>query len=186
MHVHHAILYISLPSLHHHDMKLPNFTSPLYGVAEHNSQHKNCPFHFLNLDNVTYGPKENFAKIYQIKWNWIRSVKFEILRIDFEVTFSVCCHPEILLPWKRDVTTSPLYRSFCALIRRRTIQMGGLAGNTSLGPRDPKASANMGRHQSIRDVSSGITKSSFLSYPSQKLHEHYEKQVQCIPDQKGE
>ena len=24
-------------------------------------------------------------------------------------TFSVCCHPEILLPWPRDVTTSPLY-----------------------------------------------------------------------------
>ena len=26
------------------------------------------------------------------------------------MTFSVCCHPEILLPWERDVTTSPLYR----------------------------------------------------------------------------
>ena len=38
-------------------------------------QHKNCPFHFLNLDNVTYGSKENFAKIWQIKWNWIRSVR---------------------------------------------------------------------------------------------------------------
>ena len=25
----------SLPSLHHYDMKLPNFTSPLYGVGEH-------------------------------------------------------------------------------------------------------------------------------------------------------
>ena len=25
------------------------------------------------------------------------------------MTFSVCCHPEILLPWQRDVTTSPLY-----------------------------------------------------------------------------
>ena len=38
MHVHHAILYISLPSLHHYDMKLPNFTSPLYGVGEHNTK----------------------------------------------------------------------------------------------------------------------------------------------------
>ena len=27
------------------------------------TQHKNCPFHFLNLDNVRYGPKENFTKI---------------------------------------------------------------------------------------------------------------------------
>ena len=38
---------------------------------------------FLNLDNNRYGPKENFAKICQIKWNWIRSVKFEIVRKDF-------------------------------------------------------------------------------------------------------
>jgi len=34
-HVHHAIFYISFPSLHHCDMKLPNLTSPLYGVGEH-------------------------------------------------------------------------------------------------------------------------------------------------------
>ena len=34
----HAILYISLPSLHHYDIKLPNFTSPLYGVGEHNTK----------------------------------------------------------------------------------------------------------------------------------------------------
>ena len=36
-------------------------------------------------------------------------MKFEIVRIHFSVTFSVCCHPEILLPRQRDVTTSPLY-----------------------------------------------------------------------------
>ena len=34
----HAILYISLPSLHHYDMKLLNFTSSLYGVGEHNTK----------------------------------------------------------------------------------------------------------------------------------------------------
>ena len=34
----HAILYISLRSFHHYDMKLPNFTSPLYGVGEHNTK----------------------------------------------------------------------------------------------------------------------------------------------------
>ena len=35
---------------------------------------------------------------------------FEIdVRINLKVTlFSVCCHPKILLPWRRDVTTSPL------------------------------------------------------------------------------
>ena len=37
------------------------------------TQHKNCRFLFLNLDDDRYGPKENFAKICQIKWNWIRS-----------------------------------------------------------------------------------------------------------------
>ena len=36
--VHHAILYISLPLLHHYDMKLPNFMSPLYGLDEHNTK----------------------------------------------------------------------------------------------------------------------------------------------------
>ena len=40
----HAILYISLPSLHHYDMKLINFTSPLYGVGENNK--KIVPFIF--------------------------------------------------------------------------------------------------------------------------------------------
>ena len=29
LHLHQAFLYISMPSLHHYDMKLPNFTSPL-------------------------------------------------------------------------------------------------------------------------------------------------------------
>ena len=38
LHVHHAISYISLLSLHHFDLKLPNFTSPLFGVGEHNTE----------------------------------------------------------------------------------------------------------------------------------------------------
>ena len=67
-HLHHAILYISLPSLHHYDVKLPNFTSPRHGVGAWSrwTQHKNCPFHFPNLDNVRYGPKKispRFAKL---------------------------------------------------------------------------------------------------------------------------
>ena len=81
LHLNHAILNISLPSLHHYDMKLPNFTSPLYGVGKHNT--KIVAFVFLNLDNDRYGPKENFAKIRQIKRNWIRSGKLEMVRIDF-------------------------------------------------------------------------------------------------------
>ena len=35
--VNHAILYISFPTLHLCDMKLPNFTRSLYGVREHNT-----------------------------------------------------------------------------------------------------------------------------------------------------
>ena len=53
--------------------------------------------------------------MWQIKWNWIRSMKFETVRIYFLSEFSVCCHPKILLPWQRDVTTSSLY-SFPAKI----------------------------------------------------------------------
>ena len=49
---------------------------------------------------------KNLAKIWQIKWNWIRSIKFETVRIHFLSEFTVCCHPEILLPWQRDVTTN--------------------------------------------------------------------------------
>ena len=30
-----AVLYISLPSLRHYDIKLPNVKSSLYGVGEH-------------------------------------------------------------------------------------------------------------------------------------------------------
>ena len=61
MHVHHAILYISLPSLHHYDMKLPNFTSPLYRVGEHNT--KNCPFYFRQIIMVPKKISPRFAKI---------------------------------------------------------------------------------------------------------------------------
>ena len=36
-------------------------------------------------------------------------MKFETVLIHFLIDVLVCCHPEILLPWQRDVTTSPLY-----------------------------------------------------------------------------
>ena len=35
-HLHRSTLYISLPSMHHCDMELPNFIPTLYGVGEHN------------------------------------------------------------------------------------------------------------------------------------------------------
>ena len=37
-------------------------------------------------------------------------MKFETVRILFLSDVLVCCHPETLLPWPRDVTTSPLNR----------------------------------------------------------------------------
>ena len=38
LHVHHVFLYNSLPSLHDYDVKIPNFTCPLYAVGEHNTK----------------------------------------------------------------------------------------------------------------------------------------------------
>ena len=38
LHVNHAISYISLPSLHLCNMKLPNFRPSLYGVGEHDTR----------------------------------------------------------------------------------------------------------------------------------------------------
>ena len=33
-------------------------------------------------------------------------MKFETARIHFLSDVLVCCHPEILIPWQRDATTS--------------------------------------------------------------------------------
>ena len=57
-------------------------------------------------------------------------MKFEILQIDTQETLSVCCHPKILLPWKRDVTTSPLYLGELRQVTRR--------GRRSLARRFPR------------------------------------------------
>ena len=65
---HHAILYISLPSLHHYDMKLPNFTSPLYGVGERNT--KIVVSFFLTYITIDTAPKKispGFAKLNEIE-----------------------------------------------------------------------------------------------------------------------
>ena len=46
-------------------------------------------------------------------------MKFEIVRIDFKVILSVCCHPKILIPWQRDVRTSPLV----ALLKKPSLSL---------------------------------------------------------------
>ena len=67
--MHNAILYVSLPSLHHHDMKLPNFTSLLDGVGEHNTTI--VAFFFLNYLTIDMPvPKKiypTFAKLKEIE-----------------------------------------------------------------------------------------------------------------------
>ena len=37
-------------------------------------------------------------------------MKFETVQIHILSDVLAGCHPEMLLPWQRDVTTSPLYR----------------------------------------------------------------------------
>ena len=79
----------------------------LYGVGD--KTQKFC----FSFSKLTYGPfgfnPENFFqhltnqvklnKIVEV-WNSANTLLRDIL---------VCCHPKILLPWQRDVTTSPLY-----------------------------------------------------------------------------
>ena len=75
------------------------------------TQHKSCLFPLLNLDTVLSDSNlENFANICQIKWNWIKidevwSCANSLFKCRFRFD-----HPKILLPWQRDVTTSPLCR----------------------------------------------------------------------------
>ena len=60
---------------------------------------ENVLFLFRNLETgLSASTPENFDNIWQIKWNWIRSIKIETLCINFLSEFSVCCHPEILRP----------------------------------------------------------------------------------------
>ena len=86
-------------------MKLPiKFHAPLYKAGEHNT----IFFSFLNLNTVlSDSTPENLANIWQINWNWIKIDEvWNSANSPFELRFSVCCHPEILPPWQRDVTTS--------------------------------------------------------------------------------
>ena len=97
-----------LASLQDCDVKLPNFTRLRYGVGKHNTKIFFFFFQTLIL-SFRIQPQKSLPTFDKSKVNWIRSIKFEKVRIHFLSEFSVCCHPEILLPWERDATTSPLY-----------------------------------------------------------------------------
>ena len=47
-------------------------------------------------------------------------MKFETVRIYFLGEFSLCCHPKILLPRQRGVTTSPLFKRLCYTAKKDT------------------------------------------------------------------
>ena len=53
LHVHRAFLWISQPSLHDCDMKLPNFTHLLYRVGEHDTTQHNTTQHNTTQHNRT-------------------------------------------------------------------------------------------------------------------------------------
>ena len=79
----------------------------------------------------------------QIKWNLIWWIKFETVPISFfYVTFSVCRHPIIILPWQRDVTTSlyckkiRTHRAF--LMRFFQSQSSSALNNQGLSSNTPK------------------------------------------------
>ena len=81
--------------------------------------HKELSFSFSKLRYGVFG--FNPRKIRQQLTNWMKLNKIDELwncANSLLSEFSVCCHPEILLLWQRDVTTSPLYSMvmlWCAL-----------------------------------------------------------------------
>ena len=97
MQMHHTFLYIFQPLLHDCNLKLPNFTHPLMECQW--TQHKIFLFLFLNLDTVLFdSTTENFVNIWQIKWNWIRWMKFETGWIPFLIDV-------FGLLWSRNIAT---------------------------------------------------------------------------------
>ena len=81
LHLHHAFLYISLPSLYDYDVKMPNFT--LYGGRKQATS--NFSFSFLNLGAV---PKKStltkFAQIWHFQRIGINATVFEKTRVPFQ------------------------------------------------------------------------------------------------------
>ena len=64
--------------------EIPNFKRPLYGVHKDKTTIKfSFPFSKLRYTVLSDWTPENFAIIWQIDWNWTRTMKFEIVRIHF-------------------------------------------------------------------------------------------------------
>ena len=77
LHEHNAFFSAFVAQMRH---EISNFTRPLYGVGEHDTKTEV----FLYLDTfLSDSTPGNLDNILQIKWNWIRRVKIEIVRIHF-------------------------------------------------------------------------------------------------------
>ena len=64
--------------------EIPNFKRPLYGVHKDKTTIKfSFPFSKLRYTVLSDWTPENFAIIWQIEWNWTRTMKFETVRIHF-------------------------------------------------------------------------------------------------------
>ena len=78
LHVHHAFLYISLPSLHDYDVKMPNFT--FFGG------HKRLRI-FLCLSKLVYSLQETNSRTFAYIWHFqkfgLTTKKIEKTRIHF-------------------------------------------------------------------------------------------------------
>ena len=83
LHVNYTILYISLPSLHDYDVKMPNFT--FCGGHEH----KTTIFFFSGLNSTSREYKllestpGKFSNIWRIEQEGISAIKFEAAWIHF-------------------------------------------------------------------------------------------------------
>ena len=78
--LHHAFLFISLPSLHDYDVKMPNFT--FCGGREH----KATTFFFFfstSIQSFRIQLQKKNAKIWRIEWDRISEIKFEARRLHF-------------------------------------------------------------------------------------------------------
>ena len=92
--MHHAFLYISLPSLHDYRVKLPNFT--FYGGSKHKTTtYFNFLFFELRYSDLEFKSKIIYQNIRQNERDEISVIKFELVQIaflsDVFLTFDVFC-----------------------------------------------------------------------------------------------
>ena len=97
LHVHHAFLYISLPSLHDYQVKMPDFT--FSEGRKHAGNHK-IFFLFMNLNMADRNSApEDFACIWQSKQGGIITTETEKMWIHFssDVFVAVSCRVNSLI-----------------------------------------------------------------------------------------